>query len=85
MTLLTGRLDEVAAQSDDAVPLPAVADPRGLGQVVGHQRVAQGVIEGRPHPVVLHLHQVEQARHVLRPVDDGGGGGAGGGALFGGT
>ena len=51
------------------MPLSSIPDPGGLCQVLRHQRIPQSVIEGRLHPLILHLHKVKQPRHVLGGLD----------------
>ena len=51
------------------MPLSSIPDPGGLREILCHQRIPQSVIEGRLHPLILHLHQIKQSRHVLGGLD----------------
>lgn len=64
----TWGVDELSLQGDHAVPGPAIGYPGGLVQVVCHQSVPQGKVEGRLYLWFVGSHQVKQAWHVLWPA-----------------
>ncbi len=50
------------------------ANPGGLVEVRGHQRVPQGKVEGREECRLLHTDHVKETRNALRPGREGVGG-----------
>ena len=47
-------------------PISPVGNARGLLQVGRHHRVPEGKVEGQPHALVTHTHQVKQSGHTCK-------------------
>ena len=65
----TALVDERPVKSDDTPPLGTVRDPVSLCEVLGHQGILQGMVEGRAEFIILGIDEVEETRRIFRCLD----------------